>query len=141
MKLETQCLHAGYSSDPTTHACAVPVYRTASYVFDSTEHAANLFALKELGNIYTRLMNPTHDVLEQRVAALEGGAAGLARRLRHLGDLLLDHQPRPSRRQHRFRPQSLRRHLHAVQRHPARARHRGALRGFQQPGKLRRRRG
>ena len=78
MKLATQCLHAGYSSDPTTHACAVPVYRSASFVFDSTEHAANLFALKELGNIYTRLMNPTHDVLEQRVAALEGGAAGLA---------------------------------------------------------------
>jgi len=78
MKLETLCLHAGYSSDPATHACAVPVYRTASYVFDSTEHAANLFALRELGNVYTRLMNPTHDVLEQRVAALEGGAAGLA---------------------------------------------------------------
>jgi O-acetylhomoserine (thiol)-lyase len=78
MKLETLCLHAGYKSDPTTHACAVPVYRTASYVFDSTEHAANLFALKELGNIYTRLMNPTHDVLEQRVAAMEGGAAGLS---------------------------------------------------------------
>ncbi len=78
MKLETLCLHAGYSSDPTTQACAVPVYRTASYVFKSTEHAANLFALRELGNIYTRLMNPTHDVLEQRVAALEGGAAGLA---------------------------------------------------------------
>lgn len=78
MKLETQCLHAGYSHDPATHACGVPVYRTASYVFDSTEHAANLFALRELGNIYTRLMNPTHDVLEQRVAALEGGAAALA---------------------------------------------------------------
>jgi len=78
MKLETLCLHAGYSSDPTTQACAVPIYRTASYVFKSTEHAANLFALRELGNIYTRLMNPTHDVLEQRVAALEGGAAGLA---------------------------------------------------------------
>ena len=78
MKLETLCLHGGYQSDPTTHACAVPVYRTASYVFDSTEHAANLFALRELGNIYTRLMNPTHDVLEQRVAALEGAAAGLA---------------------------------------------------------------
>jgi O-acetylhomoserine (thiol)-lyase len=78
MKLETQCLQAGYSSDPTTHACAVPVYRTASYVFDNTEHAANPFALKELGNICTRLINPTHDVLEQRVAAMEGGAAGLA---------------------------------------------------------------
>jgi O-acetylhomoserine (thiol)-lyase len=78
MKLETQCLHAGYSSDPATRACAVPVYRTASYLLDSTERAANLFALKELGNIYSRLMNPTHDVLEQRVAAMEGGAAGLA---------------------------------------------------------------
>ena len=78
MKLESQCLHAGFTSDSATHACAVPVYRTASYVFDSTEHAANLFALKELGNIYSRIMNPTQDVLEQRVAALEGGAAGLA---------------------------------------------------------------
>lgn len=78
MKLESQCLHAGYSPDPSTHACAVPIYRTASYVFESTEHAANLFALKELGNIYSRIMNPTQDVLEQRVAAMEGGAAGLA---------------------------------------------------------------
>ena len=78
MKLESLCLHAGYTHDPATNACAVPVYRTASYVFKNTEHAANLFALKELGNIYTRLMNPTHDVLEQRVAAMEGGAAGLA---------------------------------------------------------------
>ncbi len=78
-KLETQCLHAGYeSAEATTHAHAVPLYRTASYRFDSTEHAANLFTLKELGNIYTRLMNPTTDVLEQRVAAMEGGAAGLA---------------------------------------------------------------
>ena len=78
-KLETKCLHAGYeSAEPTTHAHAVPLYRTASYRFDSTEHAANLFTLKELGNIYTRLMNPTTDVLEQRLAALEGGAAGLA---------------------------------------------------------------
>ena len=78
MKLETQCLHAGFSSDPATHACAVPIYRTAAFVFDSTEHAANLFALRELGNIYTRLTNPTNAVLEERVAALEGGAAGLA---------------------------------------------------------------
>ncbi len=78
MKLETQCLHAGQHPDPVTHARAVPLYRTTAYVFDSTEHAANLFALKELGNIYSRIMNPTHDVLEQRVAALEGGAAALA---------------------------------------------------------------
>ena len=77
MKLETQCLHAGYEPDPTTLSRAVPVYKTSSYVFNDTEHAANLFGLRELGNIYTRLMNPTTDVLEQRVAALEGGAAGL----------------------------------------------------------------
>lgn len=78
MKLETLCLHAGANPDPATNARALPVYRTAAYVFDSTEHAANLFGLRELGNIYTRLMNPTQDALEQRVAALEGGAAGLA---------------------------------------------------------------
>ena len=77
MKLETQCLHAGYQPEATTNACAVPLYKTSSFVFNSTEHAANLFGLRELGNIYTRLMNPTTDVLEQRVAALEGGAAGL----------------------------------------------------------------
>jgi len=77
-KFETQCLHAGQQPDPATTARAVPVHRTSSYVFNSTEHAANLFALKELGNIYTRIMNPTQDVLEQRVAALEGGAAALA---------------------------------------------------------------
>jgi O-acetylhomoserine (thiol)-lyase len=77
-KFETLCLHAGQEPDPTTTARGVALHRTSSYVFKDTEHAANLFALKELGNIYTRLMNPTHDVLEQRVAALEGGAAALA---------------------------------------------------------------
>jgi O-acetylhomoserine (thiol)-lyase len=77
-KFETQCLHAGQQPDPATTARGVPVHRTSSYVFNSTEHAANLFALKELGNIYTRIMNPTQDILEQRVAALEGGAAALA---------------------------------------------------------------
>ena len=69
-KLETLALHAGYTPD-STGSCAVPVYRTSAYVFRDTEHAANLFGLKELGNIYSRLMNPTNDVLEQRVAALE----------------------------------------------------------------------
>ena len=80
MKHETICLHGGQKPDPTTNACAVPIYRTSSFVFDSTEHAANLFALKELGNIYTRLMNPTTDVLEKRVCLLEGAheMAGLA---------------------------------------------------------------
>ena len=74
---ETQALHAGQPIESDTLSRAVPVYRTTSYVFRNTEHAANLFALKELGNIYTRLMNPTHDVFEKRLAALEGGAAGL----------------------------------------------------------------
>ena len=74
----TIVLHTGYRSDPTTTAVAVPIYQTTSYQFNSTEHAANLFALKELGNIYTRIMNPTQAVLEERVAALEGGVGALA---------------------------------------------------------------
>ena len=77
-KIETLALHAGQEVDPSTMSRAVPVYRTSSYVFKNAEHAANLFGLKELGNIYTRLMNPTQDVLEKRIAALEGGAAALA---------------------------------------------------------------
>lgn len=75
---DTNSLHAGQVPDPTTGARAVPIYQTTSYVFNDSDHAANLFGLKEFGNIYTRLMNPTTDVLEKRVAALEGGAAGLA---------------------------------------------------------------
>ena len=78
MKFETLCLHGGQQPDPATLSQAVPVYRTSAYLFKNTEHAANLFALKELGNIYTRLTNPTQDVLEKRIAALEGGAAALA---------------------------------------------------------------
>ena len=76
--LGTKALHAGQTPDPTTGARAVPLYQTTSYVFRDTEHAANLFALKELGNIYTRIMNPTTDVFEQRMAALEGGSGALA---------------------------------------------------------------
>ncbi|MDP0490448.1 MAG: O-acetylhomoserine aminocarboxypropyltransferase/cysteine synthase [Verrucomicrobiota bacterium JB023] len=72
MKLDTICLHGGHQPDSDTNSRAVPIYRTASYVFNSTEHAANLFALRELGNIYTRLMNPTTDVLEKRLCLLEG---------------------------------------------------------------------
>ncbi len=75
---ETIALHAGYRADESTGSVAVPIYQTTSYQFRDTEHASNLFALKELGNIYTRIMNPTCDVLEQRVTALEGGAAALA---------------------------------------------------------------
>jgi len=76
--ISTLSLHAGQQPDPTTGARAVPIYQTTSYVFKNTEHAANLFALKESGNIYTRLMNPTTDVFEKRVAALEGGTGALA---------------------------------------------------------------
>jgi O-acetylhomoserine (thiol)-lyase len=75
---ETIVLHAGWRADPATGAVAVPIYQTTSYQFRDTEHAANLFALKELGNIYTRIMNPTTAVLEERIAQLEGGVAALA---------------------------------------------------------------
>ncbi|MGL4997277.1 MAG: O-acetylhomoserine aminocarboxypropyltransferase/cysteine synthase family protein, partial [Deefgea sp.] len=78
MKFDTLAIHAGYSPDPTTKAVAVPIYQTTSYSFDDTQHGADLFDLKVKGNIYTRIMNPTTDVLEQRVAALEGGIGALA---------------------------------------------------------------
>lgn len=78
MRIETLAVHAGYSPDPTTKAVAVPIYQTVAYAFDSAQHGADLFDLKVPGNIYTRIMNPTTDVLEQRVAALEGGIAALA---------------------------------------------------------------
>src|SRR5574343_46238 len=78
LRRETILLHGGQEPDPTTGARAVPIYQTTSYQFKSTEHAANLFALKEFGNIYTRLMNPTTDVFEKRIAALEGGVGALA---------------------------------------------------------------
>src|SRR6202451_4417176 len=77
--LSTKALHAGQETpDPTTGARAVPIYQTTSYVFKSTDHAANLFALKEFGNIYSRIMNPTQDVFERRIAAIEGGSGALA---------------------------------------------------------------
>ncbi len=78
MKLETQAIHAGYEPEPTTHAVAVPIYQTVAYEFDNAQHGADLFNLAVPGNIYTRIMNPTNDVLEQRVAAMEGGVAALA---------------------------------------------------------------
>ena len=78
MKFETQAVHAGYSPDPTTKAMAVPIYQTVAYAFDNAQHGADLFDLKVPGNIYTRIMNPTQAVLEERVAALEGGIAALA---------------------------------------------------------------
>jgi O-acetylhomoserine (thiol)-lyase len=77
-RFDTLCVHAGQTPDPGTHARGVPVHRTSSYVFDSTAHAADLFSLKEMGNIYTRIQNPTQDTLERRLAALEGGVGALA---------------------------------------------------------------
>lgn len=84
----TRQLHAGQTPDPTTGSRAVPIYQTTSYQFRNTEHAANLFALRELGNIYTRIMNPTTDVLEQRLASLEGGVAGLAASSGHAAQVM-----------------------------------------------------
>ncbi len=76
--LDTLAIHGGTAPDPTTKARITPIYQTASYVFDDVDHAARLFNLEEFGNVYTRLMNPTNDVLEKKIAALEGGVAGLA---------------------------------------------------------------
>lgn len=88
LNFETLQLHAGQQPDQTTNSWAVPIYQTTSYVFNNAEHAANLFALKEFGNIYTRIMNPTQDVFEQRVAALEGGVAALATASGHAAQFL-----------------------------------------------------
>ena len=78
MKDETLAIHAGYETDPTTKSVAVPIYQTVAYEFDNAQHGADLFNLAVPGNIYTRIMNPTNDVLEQRVTALEGGVGALA---------------------------------------------------------------
>ena len=78
LRIESLAIHGGQEADPTTGSRAVPIYQTSSYQFKDTEHAANLFALKEFGNIYTRIMNPTNDVLEKRVALLDGGVGALA---------------------------------------------------------------
>lgn len=90
-KFSTLSLHAGQQADPTTGACATPIYQTTSYKFKDTDHAANLFGLREFGNIYTRLMNPTTDVLEQRVAALEGGVAAVATSSGHAAQFTVFH--------------------------------------------------
>ena len=78
MKFETNAVHAGYAPEATTRAVATPLYQTSSFAFDNSQHGADLFDLKVEGNIYSRVMNPTTDVLEKRVAALEGGVGGLA---------------------------------------------------------------
>lgn len=90
-KLETLTIHAGQQPDPTTNARITPIYQTASYVFNDADHAANLFALKEFGNIYSRIMNPTNDALEQKIAALEGGVGALGVASGHAAQLIAFH--------------------------------------------------
>ena len=120
---ETLAIHAGQKPDPATNARAVPIYATTRYVFDDADHAARLFGLQEFGNIYTRIMNPTTGVFEERVAALEGGVGALALASGQAAETAHDPQPRPRRRQHRQQRQPVRRHLQPVPVHAAQARH------------------
>ena len=127
LRPETIALHGGQTPDPTTNARAVPIYQTTSFVFDDTQHAADLFALAVPGNIYTRIMNPTWDVFEQRVTALEGGLAAVATasgqaavtysvlNVTRAGDNIIAHLD------------ALRRHVQPVRPHAAAVRDRGAL--------------
>ena len=112
----TRALHHGYQPDPTTGARAVPIYQTTSFVFKDSDHAAALFALQEFGNIYTRIMNPTTDVLEQRVASLENGAAGLATASGQAAQFLTINSLMGIGRRDGVRQHAVRRHLHAVRR-------------------------
>ena len=134
----TLALHAGYRADPATSAVAVPIYQTTSYQFGSAEQAANLFSLSELGNIYTRIMNPTTDVLEKRIAALEGGVAALAVSSRADGLGLCGPEPGACRRQHRQLDRPVWRHLEPVPEHAPPAGDRGALRRPVAAGEFRR---
>ena len=132
--LETIAVHGGQVADPVTGARAVPIYQTTSYVFKDSDHAANLFALHELGNIYTRIMNPTTDVFERRMAAIEGGTGALAVASgQAVGDARVACH-HPGGRQHRCRQQPLRRHLSAASLYLSQARPDGQIRGFHQPG-------
>ena len=123
MKLETQAIHAGYESEATTKAVAVPIYQTVAYEFDDAQHGADLFNLAVPGNIYTRIMNPTNDVLEQRGGG-DGGRRGFAGAgVGSSGDHLLDPQSGGGGQQHRHRAPTLRRHLDALPSYAAEAGH------------------
>ena len=124
---ETRQVHAGAEPDPTTGARATPIYQTTSFVFRDTEHAADLFGLAELGNIYTRIMNPTQAVFEERMAALEGGVGALGDRERAGRADDRAAEPRRERRAHRVERVALRRHLQPAALHVPEARHRGQL--------------
>ena len=113
----TRSLHAGQRPDPTTGSRAVPIYQTTSYVFEDTADAASLFALQRFGNIYTRIMNPTTAVFEERMASLEGGVGALATSSGQAAAVTDYHQPLPGRGRSRFRLDALRGNLHAVRRY------------------------
>ena len=123
MKLETQAIHAGYESEATTKAVAVPIYQTVAYEFDDAQHGADLFNLAVPGNIYTRIMNPTNDVLEQRVAAMEGGVASLALASGQAAITYSIPQSGRGGQQHRHRAPALWRHLDALPPYAAQAGH------------------
>ena len=131
--LSTLAVHAGQESpDPATGARVVPIYQTSSYVFKSAEHAANLFALKELGNIYTRIMNPTNDVFERRIAAIEGGTAQLWLSPQVRLPSPWPSWPSPGWRRDRISQQPLRRNLRALPLHLPQAGPEGHFRGLHQ---------
>ena len=131
--VDTVLLHGGQVPDPTTGARAVPIYQTTSYQFKDTEHAANLFGLKEFGNIYTRLMNPTTDVLEKRIALMDGGVGRSRAGQRAVRDHARAAEHRPGRRRDRLRRQPLRRDLQPLPLHLPAPRHEGEVLPLQRP--------
>jgi O-acetylhomoserine (thiol)-lyase len=137
LHFETLQLHAGQQPDPTTGSRAVPIHQTTSYVFKSAEHGANLFALKEFGNIYTRLMNPTTDVFEQRIAALEGGVAALATGSGQAAQFIALNNILQAGDNFVSTGLPLRRHLQPVQGGVQAPGHRSPLCRWRQPGQLR----
>ena len=128
MKDETLAVHAGYETDPTTKSVVPPIYQTVAYEFDDAQHGADLFNLEVAGNIYTRIMNPTADVLEKRIAEMEGGIAGLAV---SAGSAAINYAILTIAKAGAnivSVPHALRRHLHALRPHAARPGHRRPLR-------------
>ncbi len=127
-QLATLAVHAGQVPDPATGSRAVPIYQTTSYLFQDADHAARLFALQEFGNIYTRIMNPTTDVFEKRVAALEGGVAALATASGQAAETLDRDHAGLRGRGDRLHHLALRRNLQPVPLHAAQAGHHGSFR-------------
>ena len=136
-RFDTIAVHGGAAPDPTTGSRAVPIYQTVAYNFKDTDHAADLFGLREFGNIYSRIMNPTNDVLEQRVAALHGGSAALAVSSGHAAEVLAPAQRHRLRRQHRRVDLALRRDVEHLPAHVPASRHHRPLRRADRRRRLR----